>query len=261
MTEVEALYEQSGDAFIATPLTTGPWDPNAQSGGAVLSLLGHVLDDGPEETSGFSLSRLTVDLVRPAPVGQRLWVDVDVLHADELTQTLDVTVRSASEVTTRGRARLVRRSTSADGSAPALPVSPPDDLVDVGLREEAPPFLKLGAELRRSDQPAGGTHTVWCRLRVPVVAGEAIRPTSRAVLPFDLVNKIGSSLERDRASTINPDVSGHIARLPVGEWVRLTGNSYYDHQVGHGISMATLSDDLGDFGVTSTSQLVEPMDA
>lgn len=258
-----ALFEREGDGFVATALTVGPWDPGSQSGGAVLALLGHVLEGQVLEgqvRDDYALSRLTVDMVRPAPVGEVLRVDVDVLHEDRHTQTIDLVVRAGDAVTTRGRARRVRTAATATIDVPPGDEwLPPAHLEDVGLNPQAPAFLRLGAELRRADEPIDGSHQVWCRLRVPVVAGEPIRATSRAVLPFDLVNKIGASLTRDSATTINPDVSGHIARLPVSDWVALIGHSYYDHTVGHGVSMATMRDAAGDFGVTSTSQLVEPI--
>ena len=128
-------------------------------------------------------------------------------------------------------------------------------------RPEVPAFLKQGAELRRTVEPIDGVHAIWCRLRVPVVAGEPVRATSRAALPLDLVNLIG--VRGDRLSlgvtSINPDVTGHLARAPIGEWVALTGHTYYDHGVAHGVSMAVMSDAEGVFGTTSTSQIVEPL--
>ena len=43
------------------------------------------------------------------------------------------------------------------------------------------------------------------------------------------------------------------------EWVALTGNTYYAHGVAHGVSIATMSDARGVFGVTSTSQILDPV--
>ena len=56
----------------------------------------------------------------------------------------------------------------------------------------------------------------------------------------------------------NPDVTGHLTRAPVSEWIALTGHTYYSHGVAHGVSMAVMSDEAGVFGVTSTSQILEP---
>ena len=45
MSEQQALYVRDGDAFVGTSCTKGSWHANGQSGGAVLALLGHVLED------------------------------------------------------------------------------------------------------------------------------------------------------------------------------------------------------------------------
>jgi hypothetical protein len=119
-------------------------------------------------------------------------------------------------------------------------------------------FPAVSAELRRTRQSVDGVHGAWVRLRVPVVAGEEIRQTSRVTIPMDCVNLIGASIDRSNASAINADVSAHVSRPPVGEWVGLTGNTWFAHSVGHGVSAATMSDAGGVFGVTSTSQILEP---
>ena len=114
--------------------------------------------------------------------------------------------------------------------------------------------------MRRTVEPIDGVHAVWCRLRVPVVAGEPVRATSRAALPLDIVNLLGVDLDPTHASSINPDVSGHLSRAPVGEWVAISGHTYYAHAVAHGVSMGVLSDEAGVFGITSTSQLLDPVE-
>ena len=73
------------------------------------------------------------------------------------------------------------------------------------------------------------------------------------------MNLLGVDLDPSRVTSINPDVSGHLSRAPAGEWVALTGNTYYGHAVGHGVSMAVMSDEAGAFGITSTSQILDPV--
>jgi hypothetical protein len=267
MNEDEALYVRDGDAFVGTNCTRGAWHANGQSGGAVLALVGHVLEDVATLTA-MSLTRLTVDIVRPVPVGERLHVRSEVVREGKKIQLVDLEVACGGTVTTRARALRVRdrdvsplpgmpASTSAHNPSAALP--PPEGLEGVDHREGVADFLRYGAEMRRTIEPIDGVHAVWCRLRVPVVAGEPVRATSRAALPLDIVNLLGVALDPTRASSINPDVTGHLCRAPVGEWVALTGHTYYSHVVGHGVSMAAMSDGQGVFGVTSTSQLLEPV--
>jgi hypothetical protein len=263
---VEALYLRDGDAFVGTGGTGSAWDRAAQSGGAVLALLGHVLEDVPTLVP-MSLSRLTVDIVRPVPVGQPLHVVPEILREGKKIQLVELTVWAGDTATTRARALRIRDLDVSE--LPGMPVStstvnptatlpPPEDVPGVELRPGVAEFLRLGAELRRPTEPIDGVHLAWCRLRVPVVAGEPVRATSRAALPLDLANMMGvQTLDHARVSSINPDVTGHLNRAPIGEWVALTGNTHYDHGVAHGVSMAVMSDTAGVFGVTSTSQILD----
>ena len=267
MSEEQALYVRDGASFVGTGCTKGSWHANGQSGGAVLALLGHVLEDVPT-LAPMSVTRLTVDIVRPVPVGERLRIESAVLREGKKIQVVDLVVTTSAGAHVLARALRVRDadltdrpgmpvSTTDDDPAAALP--PPEALDGVERLEGVADFLRYGAELRHTAEPVDGRHGIWVRLRVPVVAGEAIRPTSLTALPMDCVNLIGVALDPSRASAINADVTAHVARAPVGEWVALTGNTWYSHEVGHGVSSATMSDRHGVFGVTSTSQLVQPV--
>jgi hypothetical protein len=99
----------------------------------------------------------------------------------------------------------------------------------------------------------------WMRLRVPVVAGEAIRPTSRQTVGVDFTNCVGAVIQPGVVTTINPDVSGQFLREPRGEWVAVVGDTRFEHHLGRGISSATLCDEDGPFAVASASQLVQPL--
>ena len=264
MTEGQALYVRDGGAFVGTACTKGSWHDNGQSGGAVLALLGHVLEDVPTLTP-MSLTRLTVDIVRPVPVGARLSVESKVRREGKKIQVVDLAVTTADAEHVIARALRLRDADLA--AVPGVPAStsdenpstllPPPDELGVDHRDSLPEFLRFGAELRRTIAPVGGRHGAWIRLRVPVVAGEAIRPTSLAALPMDCVNLIGVNDFDRRVSAINADVTAHLTRYPRVEWVALTGNTWYSHDVGHGMSAATLSDAHGVFGTASTSQLVQ----
>jgi len=264
---MSALYVRDGAAFVGTEATRGGWHDNGQAGGAVLALLGHVLEDVPTLTA-MSLSRLTVDIVRPVPVGEPLHIDAEILREGKKIQVVDLTLTAGDTVTTRARALRIRdrdvrelegMPVSTTDANPSTTIPPPEGLEGVEDRDGVADFLRFGAELRRTFEPIDGIHAAWCRLRVPVVAGEPVRATSLAALPLDLVNLLGVALDPSRATSINPDVSGHLSRSPVGEWVALTGNTFYGPSVAHGVSMATMSDGAGAFGITSTSQIVDPV--
>lgn len=266
MTEEQALYVRDGASLVGTRCTKGSWHDDGQSGGAVLALLGHVLEDVPTLTP-MSLSRLTVDLVRPVPVGQPLSVSASVVREGKKIQVVDLVVTTAVAEHVRARALRLRdlditalddMPVSTSSLAPASAFPGPEACDPVDRHPGVADFLRLGAELRRAPAPVDGQHTAWVRLRVPVVAGEAVRATSLAALPMDCVNLLGVGLSLGAATAINADVSAHVTRPPVGAWVALTGNTWFANGVGHGMSQAVMSDAAGVFGVTSTSQLLQP---
>jgi hypothetical protein len=265
MSVADALYERDGHAFVGTGATKASWYDNGQAGGAVLALLGHVIED-VETRVPMSLSRLTVDIVRRVPLGERLYVETALLRDGKRIQVLDLTVRTEDSVTTHARALRIRDEDitafggipqSTTDLVPAVHLPDPSEWESAEVLHGVADFLVHGAELRRSPEPINGQCAAWVRLRMPVVAGEAVRATSRAVLAFDIVNLLGVPPDVVRqVGIINPDVTGHLFRVPTCEWVALTGNSYYDRAIGHGMSMALISDADGVCGLTSTTQVV-----
>lgn len=259
----DALYEPDGDAFVGTPLTEGGWSPDAQSGGAVLALLGHVIEDVPT-LMPMSLSRLTVDLVRPVPIGRPLRIEPMVVREGKKIQVVDL--RVFTEDADHVRARVLRiRDADVDGTDvpesstdadPARHMPPPADLDPADDLPGLPAFLRTALDFRRTDSARHDVNGIWTRLRVAVVAGEPVRATSRVAVPMDVVNLIGIRDLRGFTG-INPDVSAHVVRPPVGDWVGLVGETVFAPDVGHGVSAATLSDEQGVLGITSTSQLLD----
>ena len=265
----EALYLPDGDGYVATIRTQGAWNPDAQNGGAVLSLLGHRLEDVPT-LAPMEISRLTFDLMRPVPIGPRLDVRTRVVREGKKIQLVEVILSVGEVEHVRGQALRLRvedltgrpglpePTTTED---PADELARPDD-VEPMFRERVPgvPGFLQGIEMRRAWKGQGpdGPFGYWVRLRVPVIAGLPVRATSRLAMAIDFANTIGVYVDPTSASTINPDVSAHVLRPAVGEWVAIVGETRFRHATGRGISTATISDLDGPVAFASTSQLVQP---
>ena len=124
----------------------------------MLALLGHVLEDVPTLVP-MSLTRLTVDIVRPVPVGEPLLVATEILREGKKIQLVDLTMAAGETVTTRARALRIRDRDVTDlpgmpGSTsdrnPAATLPQPEELAGVELPPGVCEFLRLGAELRRT---------------------------------------------------------------------------------------------------------------
>jgi hypothetical protein len=74
---------------------------------------------------------------------------------------------------------------------------------------------------------APGPVGVWIRLRVPVVPGEAPSGVQRAAAAADFGNGVSGGLPFERFTFINPDLTVHLLRVPVGEWIGMRAASHY----------------------------------
>ena len=262
--EAEALYVRDGAAFVATMLTQGGWDPRHANGGTVLALLGHCLEDVPTLVP-MGVSRLTADLVRPVPIGQRLEVTASVLREGKKIQLVELIARIGDVEHVRMTALRLR---DADLSLEAVPASttdarpadalqPPEDALRLRDAAEHQPGFLRAVDMRRARTADGSAPGCWVRLEVPIVAGEPVRPTARLAFAVDYANLIGLDTGQLPITMINPDVSAHVLRPPTGEWIAITGDTRFNPALGRGMSSALLSDDVGVFAGASISQLLQ----
>ena len=262
--EAEALYVRDGDAYVGTILTQGGWDPAAANGGTVLALVGHCLDEVPTLVP-MTLSRFTADLHRPVPIGRRLRVEPTVVREGKKLQVVELRLLVDDVEHLRVSALRLRDAAVGAGElADTTDARPGDALVppeqSQPLRDLAPgsPGFLRAVDMRRARTLDGTATGAWLRLEVPVVAGEPISPSARLAALVDYANLIGMDGHPAGVTMINPDVTAHLLRPPVDEWVAITGETRFNAALGRGVSTATFSDTAGVFATASTSQLVQP---
>jgi hypothetical protein len=110
-------------------------------------------------------------------------------------------------------------------------------------------FPDDGCDLRfaRGDYRASGPAVAWIRLAVPVIAGETPSGLQRALAAADFGNGVSAVLDWERQVFINPDLSVHLERDPVGEWICLDAETTIDGD-GTGQATSTLYDEQGRIG-------------
>lgn len=259
------MFVRDGDAFVGTILIQGGWNPHEANGAMTLALLGHCLEDVPSLVP-MTISRFTADLVRPVPIGRRLRVVPTILREGKKIQVVQLQLLVDDVEHVRATALRLRDAdltgqgvpASTSTTRPADDLLRPDQATNYGEESRFLPGFLQAVDMRRAPLSDGSGHGTWVRLVVPVVAGEPIRPTTRLILGFDFTNLIGVAEHPETVTMINPDVTGHVLRPPIGEWVGITGETRFNPAMGRGLSWATLSDDDGVFAVASLSQLVQP---
>ncbi|MGH2724486.1 MAG: hypothetical protein ACRDI0_09530 [Actinomycetota bacterium] len=95
------------------------------------------------------------------------------------------------------------------------------------------------------------------RQRHPVVAEEPISPLDRVLTVADSGNGISWVVDPSTHLFVNTDLTVHLARLPVGEWVCLDARTRVGPS-GIGVAESVLWDDRGRFGRAAQSLLVAP---
>ena len=92
-----------------------------------------------------------------------------------------------------------------------------------------------------------GPALVWLRMRQPLVAGEEPSPLQRVLVTADVGNGVSASLDYRRYLFINVDLTVHLERMPVGEWVCVDAQTL-PQPSGVGTAESVLSDEGGRIG-------------
>jgi hypothetical protein len=256
----ESIFRVSDGRFVATEFARGPWDPNAQHGGAPAALLMREFENLPTP-DGLIVARVTYEFLRPVPLGELL-VDSRVVRGGKRVQLLDASLAAAdgSEVM-RARALQVR---AADAVVPRTRTAPPPTPPESGHENDyvapyRPMFAPDAIEIRFVDGAFYGEvpSTAWFRLRRPLLAGEPTSSLQLLAAAADFGNGISTVLPWDEYVFINPDLTLYIERPPVGEWVALEAQTLIASE-GIGTAEGILYDERGRVGRATQALFVAP---
>lgn len=271
---VDAARPGRGEWWSATEYARGPWDPRHCHGGPVSALLARAcerIEDGPgSATVDWQISRLTIELTRPVPVGRPLQLVADIERDGRKVSVVTASLSDADDVeVAKVRALRVRRR---DFELPPHPTAP-NSLVDgpeAGRRSrmtwatdgDSIAFHSHSAEHRvvegSWDDP--GPMSLWVRLTADLVDGEVPSGVQRAAAAADFGNGVSSALDYEKFLFINPDLTVHFARPPVGEWIGMVSHSRYGTDtmsMGTGFAESELYDTDGRLGRSVQSLFVE----
>jgi hypothetical protein len=92
-------------------------------------------------------------------------------------------------------------------------------------------------------------------MRVPLVADEEPSGLCRVLIAADSGNGISGALDFRRHTYVNPDLTVHLRRPPVGEWVGLDARTSVD-QAGIGLADALLLDEKAVIGRSAQSLFI-----
>jgi Thioesterase-like superfamily len=258
------FVQEDATTFTPTEHSRGPWSPDLLHGGPVAALLAHQLVAGAPSDEWFP-ARLTVDLVRPVSLAT-LQIACTVIREGRKAQLLSAECRVGDTLIARAGLQLIvgvevpiptespaRQWATAD--APAPPEATPRMTPVNGVGTTA--FHSSSVEHRSRDNALSGLGHAsdWIRVGVDLLPGVTPSPFERVVCAADFGNGIRWSRPFDQFTYVNADLSVHLFRLPVDEWVLVDAVTYVDDG-GVGLAESALFDRLGRIGRSCQSLVV-----
>jgi hypothetical protein len=255
------FYEQAGpDVFVSMPSTIGPWSGDAQHGGPPSALAAHLLE-AQQRAPSQRLASVTVDILRPVPVG-KLTARTRVVRPGRRVTLLETVLEAAGQEVLRAHGWRIEVAadpvpeTAREGEPLALPPRQPP----VSFPGAQPEGYLTAMEWRYVvgggfGQP--GPAAAWVRPTIPLLSGHELSPMSRALLVADSGNGISSMLDPARYLFLNVDLTVVLHRDPVGEWLLLDASTAIG-AAGTGLATSTLSDTTGPCGRGMQTLLVAP---
>ncbi|MDQ3790763.1 MAG: thioesterase family protein [Actinomycetota bacterium] len=253
------FYEPlGGGRFRSTVHTTGPWSAHSQHLGPPSALLVRAMERLPSAVP-MSIARVTVEILGPVPVAE-LSVTAVVDRPGRSVELLSAELSADGRVAVRARAwRIVRSDTSTVASPIDEPLPPPSE-GRVMTRPDAwhPGYLDV-MEWRSLAGSLGepGPATVWARQQVPLVGDEEPSGLQRVLAVADSGSGMSSLLDPRKWLFINSELTVHVYREPVGEWIAMDARTAIGPD-GFGTAVSVLHDQNGSIGRGAQALLIRP---
>ena len=253
----EALFSRDGDVYVPGPHTRGPWDRTAQHAGAPAALLGRAVEQLAADVP-MQVARFTLEVLRPIPLAP-LQVAAQVVRPGRRVQLCSASAYAGGEEVCRAsvwRIRVTDLLLPVAQMTSAMIGTP--DTAELFVENGEPTLHRTGMEIRfsRGGFETPGNATAWFRLRVPVLAGEEPSPLERVLAAADFGNGISAPLEYLSFLYINTELTVHLHRYPVGEWVCLDAHTTVQ-PTGVGLAESSLYDLRGPLGRGEQALIIE----
>ncbi len=254
----DAVFTVDGGLHVPTEHARGPWDPGQMHGGGPAALIAGALEALPTPAP-MRVVRLAFTFEGPVPM-EPVAVRAELTRTGRRLAFAEAAVSVDGRDALRARATLLRTADVALPPAAEEPGPPgPEDAeparwAGVG---QATGFHLSAMEIRfaRGGWVEPGPAAAWFRLRMPLVAGEAPTPLQRAVAVADFGNGISNTLDFGTHLFVNTDLTVHLQREPVGEWVCVDARTDLD-PAGIGQATSVLRDVHRRIGAAAQSLFV-----
>ncbi|WP_312596797.1 acyl-CoA thioesterase domain-containing protein [Brevundimonas sp.] len=249
---MNAFYTQEVEGYTPAAAAASPWSKRHQSGIPIAGLLAHTLTSSIH-TEGLFLARISIDILRPAPMAVTQTRCERTATCDAGTWARATLVAAGRDVAvatalfTHGREPDEAVQTAPYPSPDLAPNEPINRRIDTGMDSKV---LYGGLKVR-------GPGAAWVRPRLSILDAEPASPTVGAVMAADFGGALSSVHDGRIWSFANVDLNVHFARSPRSEWIRVQSVT---HTQGEGSALVDtrLSDLFGDFAYARQTLFIAP---
>lgn len=251
------FFERDGAAYVPQEAARSPWNLAATNGIAVAGLLMHAAEE-VEAPHPMLPAHVTIDILRPVPFAPT-FTHGAVTRAGRKIQMVESHLMAGETPVARARVLRVREADSPHIDAPMHHPSPEESPTRPFLE---PPYI-LG-ELIETRQISGppersGGGCIWTRLAADLTPGLRTSPIVHAAMLSDFGNGVTRPVPPRRWSFANLDISIHMVRRPVGEWLLVEADAMLQG-VGVGLTNMILCDRQGPFGRAHQTLFIDALE-
>ena len=245
-------------AARASVLTRGPWDLQHQHAGPPIAMACRAIEALAREHGLTHIGRLTANLLRPLPIGT-IEIEVEIEHRGRSAAHYSARLWGGGKELARFTALAQREHALAlpavlDGhplpQAPRPPAASVPDRMPFGY--DVPSYADLVENRIAAGHFFRGRCAAWFRLRAPLVEGEAPSGYQRVAVAADSGNGVSAVLDFGRWAFVNADLTIHLLRRPLGEWICLDARTLLAPN-GCGLAESQLFDETGLIGRATQS--------
>lgn len=258
-TSPQAYFESAGGMrFLPTGHTGGAWQPDELHIAPAIGLLVHLVeaDRDRRRDDGLQLTRISCDILGTLRLAA-FDVEVTVLRKGRTIELVEARIEQDGRTGVIARAWLsARYDTQTLVGSGFDPIPGPDSLPPWDPTTTWPGGLIRSLRVRRElREPGRGL--AWLTSPVELLAGQPVSATARLLGLADVANGMAVRVPPAAAVFPNLDLTAHLLRAPVGEWLGLDVRASFGPS-GAGLTQSVLYDTEGPVGAVAQTLTVRP---
>jgi hypothetical protein len=252
----DAFFHADGDGFVPQVHSTGPWSADFLHAGPPCALVTRGFERAlPDD---FQLARVTFELLRPVGFA-KLKLSVDVASQGSNARRGTALLEAEGKPLIRAHVLAFKKFEVPVNLAEESPPPAPEHLTPyVFPFFPAPIGYHTSMEMRFArGAPGDSPVSVWFKMKLPLLPGEAPSPFVRTACAADSGNGVAQVVDFHKFTFVNADLTLSFVRPPRGEWICLEAHTMATKD-GIGLSDTRLWDEKGPIGRGCQSLVVRP---